>query len=159
RKKVVLLPLHRVWRGRARQGFTIAQLIIVMMICGLLMMLAIPRFETMYAAQASRTAADAFVRAHELTRATATRFGRDASIHIKASTASFWVDVDTSGSGVRDTIGGIASFSDRGVSLTSTDTLLCFDMRGLRTSRGLCQSGSATLVFSRSPRVDTIQIT
>src|SRR5690348_1723872 len=130
------LPYDRSSAARARPGFTLAETVVSLMIVSLLMAFTVPKFESLYSASASRSAADAFVRAHELSRATATRFGRDAAIHINASKASFFVDVDTNGSGRRDTIGGIASFTSQGVTLTSTDTLLCFDMRGLRTSRG-----------------------
>jgi Tfp pilus assembly protein FimT len=136
-----------------------AEIIVVMFIGGVLMAITVPKLETLYQGSASGAAADAFVRAHELTRATAARFGRDAQLHIDATTSSFWVDVDTSGSGQRATIGGVSSYANQNVTLTSTDTLMCFDMRGLRSSRGLCQSGAATVVFSRSPRVDTVQIT
>jgi type II secretory pathway pseudopilin PulG len=132
---------------------------LVVVVIGLMSAIALPSLTRAYNAAASRTAADAFVRIGELGRATAMRFGRDAELHITAGQTSFFIDTDTSGAGQRAIIGGIANYSSRGLTLTSTDTLVCFDMRGLRSSRGNCNPGPTTLVFSGPGRADTIVIT
>ena len=140
-------------------GFTLVEILIVMTIVGISLGITLPKLVQNYNARATSTAADAFVRAHELARATAVRFGRIGEIHIDTPNARWWVDVDTSGRGQSGLVGYVRSYDTRGVSMASTDTLLCFDMRGLRSSRGLCQSGAATVVFSRETRIDSIQIT
>ncbi len=146
-------------RNGLQYGFTILELVTAVMIMGTATAAAVPKLVTLYNATSSRTVADAFVRSLELSRVTAVRMGRVAMLHIDAGQAAFWVDVDSSGTGQRDTIGGVRRYADRGVSVASADSLLCFDMRGLRSTHGGCQSGTATVVFSRPPRVDTVQVT
>src|SRR5262249_52903190 len=142
-------------RKGLESGFTL----IAILIMGVTMAVAVPRLVQNYNARATSTAADNFVRAHELARATAVRFGRIGEIHIDAANARWYVDVDTSGRGQSGLIGYVRTYDTRGVTMTSTDTLMCFDMRGLRSSRGTCQPGAATVVFSRESRVDSVQIT
>ena len=43
--------------------------------------------------------------AHSLARSTAVRYARVAELPIDAANARFWVEVDTSGTGIRDTVG------------------------------------------------------
>ena len=140
-------------------GFTLIEIFIAMVIIGVSLAVAMPRLVQNYNARATSTAADNFARAHELARATAVRFGRIGEIHIDAANARWFVDVDTSGRGQSGLIGYVRNYQSPGVTMTSTDTLLCFDMRGLRSQRGLCQPGAATIRFSRESRVDSLQIT
>ena len=147
-----------------RRGFTTIELIIVLVVFGIVAALAGPKFYDAFIAAQTRTAADRFVRATELARASAVRFGRDAEVHIDASGKRFWVTVDTSVNltGQKDTIGPIQSLVDAKVTITANpaaDTLICFDIRGIRSSRGLCQTGGLAVLFSYTGRVDSVQIT
>ena len=45
------------------------------------------------------------------------------------------------------------------VTMTSTRSLLCFDLRGLTTTRNTCESGDALVEFSMAGRTDTFQTT
>ena len=145
--------------GHRRRGVTVIELVVVMSFVGLMSAMALPSFTRAYNASASRTAADVFVRTNELARATAVRFGRVARLHIDASQSAFWLDADTSGTGQRAIVGGVRRYANYGLALSSSDTLVCFDTRGLRSIRDNCQSGPTTVVFSRSERADTVQIT
>jgi hypothetical protein len=82
-----------------------------------------------------------------------------AELHIDAANAQFWVEVDTSGTGVRDTVGFIHGPGNGKLTMTSTRSLLCFDARGLATTRAACESADATIVFAMAGRTNTIQIT
>src|SRR5690349_25056552 len=126
-----LRPASRV----TSRGFTLIEILIVVMMVGIVLGLGLPKLVQNYNMRATSTAADAFARAHELARATAVRFGRIGEIHIDAANARWWVDVDTSGRGQSGLIGYVRSYDTRGVTMTSTDTLMCFDMRGLRSGR------------------------
>lgn len=147
-------------RDLNRRGVTLLELAIVLVAIGMMSAVALPRFSAAFRQQATVTAVDRFVRAHELARSTAVRFGRVSRLHIDASTGRFWVDVDTSGTGVRDTIGAIRTLADLGVQMTSTDTLTCFDARGIpSTTSAICQMAAATLVFSQAGRAETLTVT
>jgi prepilin-type N-terminal cleavage/methylation domain-containing protein len=144
----------------ATHGFTLVEVVMVLVVAGLLMALALPKFTELYRGQATITAADQFVRAHELARAVAVRYERVTEFHIDAATQRFWVVVDTSGTGVRDTVGPIHSVSEWGVQMTSTDTLMCIDGRGLpSTTNSKCQGAAGTVVFTLGGRADTVVIT
>jgi Tfp pilus assembly protein FimT len=144
-----------------RSGFTLLELAIGCAVVGLIGIIAVPRLLDSYRRQATIVAADRFVRAHELARATAVRYGRVAHLHIDPVGGRFWVDVDTSGTSIRDTIGPIHyDLKDLNVQMTSADSLMCFDARGLpSTTASKCQAQNVMLVFSSSGRYDTVNIT
>ncbi len=144
-----------------RTGFTLLEVVIVCATMGVISLVALPRLQEAYRQQATTVAADRFVRAHELARATAVRYGRRARLHIDGPGGRFWVDVDTSGTSTLDTIGPIHyDVSDLRAQLTSPDTLMCFDARGLASTTGAaCQAQNVTLVFSSFGRSDSVAIT
>ena len=108
-------------------------------------------------------AADQFVAANSFTKATAIRWGRLAELHIDATNNRYWVEIDTSGTGNRMKAGGYRYVSDN-VGMTSNRSLVCFDQRGLPTTRtttaGLaCQAANLPAIFLLGNRVDTVQTT
>ena len=135
------------------------ELAIVLVIAGLLTAMAAPRVAAAFRQRSVSSAGDQFVLAHSLARSTALRYGRVSELHVNAAAASFWVEVDTSGTGVRDTVGFVHSLAEAGVNMSSTRTLLCFDARGLATTSSTCQAGDATVAFTSSHSVDTVRVT
>ena len=145
---------------RLRAGFTLIQLLIVLVMFSLMILIAIPKLNNAFRQRTVSTAADRLVLAHTLARSTALRYGRVAQLHIDPSSTSFWVDVDTIGGGVgRQIIGGVQSVAVPGLTLTATRTLLCFDARGLATTRGGCTGGADTVVLTLSGRSSTVIVT
>ena len=142
-----------------RVGFSMVEVLIVIIIIGATSAIVMPKLRDLRDARQAGAAADAFVREHELARITAVRFGRDAMLHIDTANVAFWVSADTNGLGHPAQIGLKVSYKAPGVVLGSADTLLCFDMRGLRSSRGACQSGATVVSFRRWAHGDTLQIT
>jgi hypothetical protein len=139
-----------------------------MVLFGITGAIAGPKFYTNFAAAASRTTADRLARAADLARTTAVRYGRDAELRVDTATKKFWVQVDTSAhlTGIKDTIGVVQNLSQSkiGMSLAlggtgQSSAIICFDVRGLRSSRSPCQSGAAVVVFQLASRVDTVQVT
>ena len=143
------------WRG---DGFTLIEMLIVLTVMGVILAVAMPNMVTAYRLRATRGAVDRLAMAHGLARATAVRFGRVAELHIDAANGRFWIEVDTSGTGIRDTVGSMNDMAGQ-VTMTSNRTLLCFDLRGLTTTRGACEAGDALVTFSSRGRTDTLQTT
>jgi len=151
-----------------RRGFTTIEMIAVMVVFGITAALAGPRFYQLVTAVSTRTAADRLARAAELARANAVRFGRDAELRIDQTGMRFWVQVDTTVnvSGVKDTIGSIQDLSNSKVTMaltvagaTKTSAIVCFDVRGVRSTRSPCDVGIASILFSQSTHSDSVQVT
>lgn len=139
-------------------GFSLMELMIVLVLAGLAMAIASAPMADAVRRTSTQAAADEFISRHSLARSAAVRFGRLAEIHVDATTSRFWVEVDTSqAGGVTDTIGVVRHLD--GVTITTDRALLCFDSRGLPTTRGTCESADATIVFSAENVTDTLKIT
>ncbi len=149
--------LKRTVRRRGA-GFTLIEMLIVVTIMGVMVAILMPTLVTSVRQRATRGAVDRLAMSHGLARATAVRFGRVAELHIDAANGRFWVEVDTSGTGIRDTVGLMNDLAGQ-VTMSSTRSLLCFDSRGLTTTRNACESGDALVQFSLLGRTDTLQTT
>jgi type II secretion system protein H len=145
--------------GRRRAGFSMIELLVVMTIIGLLTVIAAPSFTDALHKRETSAASDQFVMAHGLARSTALRYGRVSQLHIDASTAKFWIDVDTSGRGEQGLVTYTKSVEGGDLTMESNRTLLCFDPRGLASTIGACESGDALLTFASADKVDSVRIT
>lgn len=147
---------------KRRSGFTLLEGIIVMSILAVLSAIGAPTLSDALRKRTTSSAADQFSAAHSLARATAVRYGRVARLHIAPSTRSFWIDVDTSATGInqRGTVGDVRQLDAvTGLTMTSTRTLLCFDARGLAATRDPCQAGDAQVIIAMSGAADTVNTT
>lgn len=144
-----------------RAGFTILEVIIVVSFVALLAGVTFPRIADVQSRFAVRGAVTAFMSAHSLTRAIAIREGGVAELHIDTTNDRFWIEVDTTllGSGVMDTIGVVTDIGGQGVTLTSTESLICFEGRGMPSSAAGCATTGATISFSFQDVADTITTT
>ena len=149
--------LKRTVRRRG-DGFTLLEMLIVLTVMGVIIAVSLPSFVTGFRQRATQGAVDRLAMSHGLARATALRFGRVAELHIDAANGRFWVEVDTSGTGIRDTVGVMNDLGGQ-VTMLSNRTLLCFDLRGLTTTRDACEAGDALVQFSLQGRTDTLQTT
>ena len=148
-------------KNRNESGFTILDIIIVITIVALLAGITFPQIGKMQTRFAVRGYVNTFMSLHSMARTTAVRQGRVAELHIDAANDLFWVEVDTTvdGSGVMDTVGVVVDVSDMGVDLRSSQTLLCFDGRGLASTAAGCATGGAAIAFIRGAEADTIATT
>ncbi len=149
--------LKRTVRRRG-DGFTLIEMLIVITVMGVLATILMPSMVTSFRQRATRGAVDRLAMTHSLARATAVRFGRVAELHIDAANGRFWVEVDTSGTGIRDTVGLMNDVAAQ-VTMSSDRSLLCFDSRGLTTTRNACEAGDALVQFSMQGRTGTFQTT
>jgi len=149
-------------------GFTIIETILVLVVFGVIAAIAGPKFYSGFGSTTTRTTADRFARAAELTRAAAVRYGRDAELRVDQSGRRFWVQVDTTVNvtGVKDTIGPIQDVSSSRVTMSlkldgsaAASAIVCFDVRGIRSSRSPCQTGIVSTAFTLDAHVDSVEIT
>ena len=144
-----------------RAGFTLLDIILVISIVSVLAGITFPRMADVRTRFALRGAVTAFMSAHSMARAEAIRQGGVVELHLDSTNDLFWVEVDTTvaGSGVMDTIGFVIDLADQRIALSSTETVLCFDGRGLASSASGCATSGATIAFTSETAADTIQIT
>lgn len=143
-----------------RSGFTLIEMTIVVMIIGMIATVTVPPLVEWQRNMALASSMDRVERLHELTRITAIREGRVAELHIDDTATLLWVEVDTSGTGVRDTVAAVMEL-EPGISFTANRSLLCFDARGLPTATGACEEPDTEFVFTaaHTGQVDTTRIT
>jgi type IV fimbrial biogenesis protein FimT len=144
-----------------RSGFTLLEVIIVMSLLAVVAGIGVPRLSAALRRRTTSTAADQFAAAHSLARATAVRYSRVAQLHVDTTAKRFWVDADTSANEIsqRSIIWYVRDFSETGLTMSSTRSLLCFDARGMVSTAGSCEPGDATVIFSESDKADTVTIT
>ena len=149
--------VDRTMRRRVK-GFSLLEMSMVLALTGVLAGIILPSLANSLPQRATQAAVDRLTMAHALTRATAVRFGRVAELHIDAANVRFWVEVDTSGTEIRDTVGLMNDLAEQ-VTMSSNRSLLCFDSRGFATTRGVCESGDVLVQFSMQGRTDTLRTT
>jgi prepilin-type N-terminal cleavage/methylation domain-containing protein len=143
-------------------GFTLTELLIVMVIIAVTLSVATLPVARYYRQEVVRGAADQFVSHHSLARHIALRYGRLSELHIDASGKRFWIEVDTTAT-LRDTIGVVKTINDVTIT-TGGVSLLCFDARGLPSTRTtrlgqVCQGPAATVTFALPAHTRTVTIT
>jgi prepilin-type N-terminal cleavage/methylation domain-containing protein len=140
-----------------RQGYTLLELLMVLVILGLLLSVALPSVAAVRHQHEVRGSSQRFAAKHALARAVAIRMGRTAQLRVDASGKRVWVEVVRSPT-VRDTVGPVEQFDAR-LGFNSNRSVLCFDARGLARTGGSCDAPDATVVFKAGNRSDTVQTT
>jgi len=135
-------------------GFTLIELLIVIVIMGAIMIIAFPRMQAAYQANALRGARTRLIAIYGAARAAAVQSNRPVRMHFNGN--NVWVTatprMTVGGSGTADTIGPVQSlYSAYGVALTTSVDSLMLDPRGL----GL---NGASLIVTNSNGADTITI-
>ncbi len=145
---------------RHNNGFTLIEMTLALMAISVVVGAVVPPLVDWQRNMELATSMDQFERLHELTRITAIREGRIAELHIDDAGTRLWIEVDTSGTGVRDTVAMLQELEAE-VSFAANRDLLCFDARGLPTAVGACDAPDATVAFeiSTTGQVDTTRVT
>ena len=143
-----------------RNGFTLIEMTFALMVIGVAVGAVVPPLVQWQHNVALASSMDQLERMHELTRITAMREGRIAELHVDAATTRAWIEVDTSGTGVRDTVAMMQEL-EPDIAFTADRAVLCFDARGLPTTAGVCDAADATIVFSvaSTGQLDSTSIT
>jgi len=140
-------------------GFSLADLLIALVLGSVLLAVAGPSLADLQRRTAVRTAADEFMATQLGARSAAIKYGRLAELHLDNSTARFWIQVDTAGSGTPDTIGTVRDMAKEGIQLNSSLPLICYDASGSATNRGSCAASLAMIEFAAYGHSDTVWVT
>jgi prepilin-type N-terminal cleavage/methylation domain-containing protein len=145
---------------RDRHGFTLMELLVVLLVTGIIATIGFSSASTALAKQTPRLAANEFVTVYRLATTTARRYGRTVELHIDASGKRLWIEVDTTETGAGpDAIGDVRVIYSPALTIVSDRTLLCFDGRGLPTTVGNCEEPDATVTFTQAGQSRTITFT
>lgn len=138
-----------------RRGFTLIELIIVVLLVGLLSAVALPYLRTGPSKSSVHGATTAIATLHAIARNAAISRGRMAVLVIKAAApATALVVLKRSGSTAVDTVGTVVNLYSRfTVSLTTTSDSVIFTPRGIGIS-----TSTTTVVATRAGVADTLTI-
>jgi prepilin-type N-terminal cleavage/methylation domain-containing protein len=147
--------------SHVKTGFTLLEIVVTMFIAAVVAAMGAPKLSSALRQRSVVSSADQFILAHSLARSTGIRYGRIAQLHIDASTARVWVDVDTSanGSGQRGTISYIRKLADNGVTMQSNRSIVCFDARGTAAVGGACEAGNISVTFQDADKSAVVSAT
>jgi len=146
------MDIHSRAQFRHRGGFTLAEMLIVLVIIGIALSMAIPRMQGVLHESALQGSLNRVASDLTLTRLRAVRGASRASLTINAAGTGYTVVVDPNGT--PQTIKTVSFATDtRGLVLSPASTSVTFD------SRGLLVTGTATIVATRQGRRDSVFVT
>lgn len=139
-------------RSRARPGFSIIELLVVLIVSGFVMAIGVPRFAAMRDRMALRSAKQQMAAYLVTARAAAIRRSSTAVFSVQNSTISARVRLVD---GSQSSLGGtVPLLSARGVTVspggTSTPDTIAYD------SRGMALTAARTYVLTRNSKKDSI---
>jgi prepilin-type N-terminal cleavage/methylation domain-containing protein len=140
-------------RRRGRAGFTLVELLLVLLLMGLVLTLAAPKFMATIRYFTARSATSQVVADLALARTTAVREGRSTSFRILTA-STYRVVVDADGT-VADRVvkSVVVEGAARGVALGTVGTRITFDSRGMR------RNATQSITVTRAEGVDVVNVT
>jgi prepilin-type N-terminal cleavage/methylation domain-containing protein len=136
-----------------RSGYSLVELLIVLMIAALVLSLAMPKMVSFTRYLTARSATSQVVGDLALTRSTAVREGRATSLRVLTA-SSYAVVVDAQGTTAARTVKSVTvDGASRGVSLGTVGTRITFDSRGMR------RDATQSLIVTRAGGADTVTVT
>jgi len=143
-------------RTRLRpRGFTLIEMVIVIVLIGALLAVAIPRLVGATDKTSVRSAKDAISALNAVAKSAAIQRGRTARlVLVSGSGTALVVAAKTTGTGV-DTVGKVENLNSRfGVSFTTTQDTISYSPRGI----GSNPTGT-TIIVSKGTFSDTVTVT
>lgn len=147
--------------GRASSGFTLIEIMLVIVILGVASAIALPSVGRMRVTASVHNARETVISTIGLARATAIRYGRPSVMRLDSDTDRIWVEVDTStagNGGTRDTLGMFDFATSFGVDLNANRQVYCFNSRGVGTTNAVCTQWGLAVVLSLADKADTVAV-
>lgn len=143
-------------RNRARRGFTLPEMLMVVVIMGIMAAMAGPRLVRWVQTTSQRSAANQLVADLGRARALAAREGRTVSLRL-VSTTTYQLTIDTPAGAAETQIKQVdLSRTNRATTfVTPVGSRIAFDSRGLYRA----DSGTNELVVQRGTLRDTVRVT
>ncbi|MBW3655473.1 MAG: GspH/FimT family protein [Gemmatimonadetes bacterium] len=143
---------HPIRRG-PRAGFSLIELLLVLLLVGLVLALAAPKFNATIRSFTARSATSQVVADLALVRTTAVREGRSTSLRI-VSASRYQVVVDANGTAADRTVKSVTiEGAARGVALGTVGTRITFDSRGMR------RNATQSITVTQPQGVDVVNVT
>lgn len=135
-----------------RKGFTVIELMMVMVVSGLIMLVAFPRLRSGMLKSSIRSARGDIVAMHSKARTASVQYGKPTYVAFSGNRAVVLVRVAPGNVAWADSLGGVQDLADKyGVSLTVSEDTLKFDPRGFGIQGG-------SVYIRRSGYADTITV-
>lgn len=132
-----------------RTGFTLSEMLIVVVVMGGLMLLALPRFRSVVQQNDVRGARTKVVTLYNQARANAMTTNRPTAVRFSGNTAL--ITATLPGGGL-DTLVAVQNlYNDYGVTMTSSDSMLAVDPRGFGRGGGMIE-------LAKGSHADTVMI-
>jgi len=140
---------------RSHQGYTLTEMLIVVVIVGLLTLFALPKFSGLVERNRLTAARDEISAAIATARAAAVQKGRSATLWMSGN--QMWVTVVTSNAGATTTVVPVKSFTTLyNVSVAASDSAITFDLRGFASPR---LAATGMFLITGGSRRDSVCIT
>jgi prepilin-type N-terminal cleavage/methylation domain-containing protein len=136
-----------------RRGFTVVELIIVLMVGAILTTIAMRSMSAFQTRTSVTQARQVFLSMHARARAQAIEFGRDVELRIDATSDSIWLSMDGT------TLAGAGLSRELGVDIQGSSThTVCMNSRGYAEPSCNSFTSPLTLVFAQGPNTSSVQI-
>ena len=141
--------------GRSHQGYTLTELLIVVVMVGALTLFALPKFSGLVERNKLEAAREELTAAIATARAAAVQKGRTATFMLSGN--QMWVTVvNTHGVGTMTVVPAKSLMTLYSVSVAAQDTTVTFDMRGFANPR---LAGTSIFRLTKGARRDSVCIT
>jgi len=141
-----------------RAGFSLLEVLVTLVLLSMIYAIAIPSIGRTRVKASVHNSSQAVIGAISLAKAAAVRFGRPSVLRLDSSRDRVWVEVDTTlaGTGRLDTLGYFSFREELKVDLKTNRTALCFDGRGIGTTRTACPQAGAVIIVALNQSADTV---